>query len=74
MKYKKRSSSNVRIIGTTDNFNTTSGLTVANGRFLTPAECDGGRPVCVIGSDVATNLFLRESPLGEKIARRAASV
>ena len=46
----------------------TGGLTVREGRFLTAAECDGGRPVCVIGSDVATNLFQHESPLGKKIS------
>ncbi|HEY5043506.1 MAG TPA: FtsX-like permease family protein, partial [Verrucomicrobiae bacterium] len=45
----------------------TSGLTVADGRFFTATECDGGRPVCVIGSELATNLFHGESPLGETI-------
>ena len=34
---------------------------------MTPAEAEGGRPVCIIGNDVATNLFRNESPLGEKI-------
>jgi putative ABC transport system permease protein len=35
------------------------------GRFLSAAECDGGRPVCVIGADLATNLFLEELPVGQ---------
>jgi putative ABC transport system permease protein len=32
-----------------------------------PSDADGGRPVCVIGSTVATNLFPRESPLGKRV-------
>ena len=65
--YKNRSSSRVEIFGTTDQYQTTSGFAVAQGRFLTADEAEGGRPVCVIGNDVATNLFQRESPLGKKI-------
>ncbi len=34
---------------------------------MTASEAEGGRPVCVIGNDVATNLFAQESPLGKKI-------
>ena len=67
MKYKTRSASLVNIIGTTDAYLQTSGVGVAQGRFLTAADAEGGQPVCVIGSDVATNLFRGESPLGERI-------
>src|SRR5262249_50716338 len=38
-----------------------------DGRFISAAESDAGRPVCVIGYQVATNLFPRESPVGNKI-------
>jgi putative ABC transport system permease protein len=75
--YKNRSSSRVEIFGTTDQYQTTSGFTVGQGRFFTEDEAEGGRPVCVIGNDVATNLFQRESPLGRKIkigARRVEVV
>ena len=65
--YKTRSASRVSIVGTTDEFLTTSGFSIAQGRFLTEEEAEGGRPICVIGNDVATNLFERESPLGKKI-------
>jgi putative ABC transport system permease protein len=40
---------------------------VDQGRFLTASDTGGGRPVCVIGNDVSTNLFIKESPLGKKI-------
>jgi putative ABC transport system permease protein len=65
--YKNRSASTVRTIGSTDQYLTTRGLAIAQGRFFTAEEAEGGRPVCVIGDYVATNLFERESPLGRKI-------
>jgi putative ABC transport system permease protein len=68
VKFKKRGASSVPVLGTTEEYLTTAGLTVKEGRFLTRAECDGGRPVCVIGSDLATNLFQSESPVGSTIS------
>jgi putative ABC transport system permease protein len=65
--YKNHRASQVAIVGTTDQFLTTSGFNIALGRFMSETEVEGGRPVCVIGNDVATNLFPRESPLGKKI-------
>ncbi len=65
--YKNRRANQVHIVGTTDQFLTTSGFNVALGRFLSENEVQGGRPVCVIGNNVATNLFPLESPLGKKI-------
>ena len=68
VKYKKRGTSDAPYVGTTEKFQVTGGLTLADGRFLSAAECDGGRPVCVIGADIATNLFQGESPLGATIS------
>lgn len=62
-----RESMQTRVIGTTEDFLTTSGISVAQGRFLSPAEVAGDRPVCVIGSEVATNLFGQEPPLGARL-------
>ena len=67
VKYKTRSASFVNIVGTTEAYLKTSGVGVAQGRFLTTADNEGSQPVVVIGSDVATNLFRGESPVGERI-------
>ena len=67
IRYKKRRSDSVMIVGSTDQLQQTAGFNLAAGRFLTAAEAEGGRPVCVIGHSVATNLFQRESPLGNKL-------
>ena len=68
VKYQKCGSGSVSVVGTTEQYLFTSGVTLADGRFLSAAECDSGRPVCVIGSDLATNLFRNnEMPVGKTI-------
>ncbi|HLP78193.1 MAG TPA: ABC transporter permease [Candidatus Paceibacterota bacterium] len=67
VKFQKRSADNVTIIGTSADFFTTSGVSISRGRFLTAGECDGGRPVCVIGATVATNLFQGNPEVGNRI-------
>jgi putative ABC transport system permease protein len=67
IQYKKRRSDNVTIVGTTEQFMTTAGLTLSAGRFMSPSEAQGARPVCVVGYQVTTNLFQGESPVGKKV-------
>jgi len=67
VKYKTRSLDAVDIVGTTSDNLITTGASVAQGRFLTPGDTEGGQPVCVLGSELATNLFRGESPLGKHI-------
>jgi putative ABC transport system permease protein len=67
VKYKTRSAPLVDIVGTTEEFLETSGAGIAEGRFLTAADGEGSQPVCVIGSDVVSNLFRGDSPLGARI-------
>ncbi|MDR3378570.1 MAG: ABC transporter permease [Verrucomicrobiae bacterium] len=67
IKFNKRGASSVPVVGTTEQYQSTAGLKIEQGRFLSAGECDGGRPVCVIGSDLATNLFEGESPLGQRV-------
>jgi len=67
IKYRNRTSNAVSVWGTTEQFQVTSGVSVSSGRFLSSEEADGGRPVCVIGADVATNLFQLEDPIGKTV-------
>jgi len=67
VKYKTRSATFVNIVGTTDAYLQIGGVNVAAGRFLSAADSEGNQPVCVIGNDVATNLFRGESPVGAHI-------
>ena len=67
VKYGIRSADSVTIIGTTEAYLQTSAVDIADGRFLTAADSEGSQPICIIGNDVATNLFRGESPLGKRI-------
>lgn len=67
VRFKKRSSSSVHVIGATDQYSVTSGVGMSEGRYMTPGEASGGRPVCILGSEVAANLFPRISPLGNRV-------
>ncbi len=67
IKYGNRSSSRVILTGTTDQYVNISSVNLSHGRFLSRDEAEGGRPVCVLGAQVATNLFVLESPLGKTV-------
>jgi putative ABC transport system permease protein len=67
VKYETHSVDNVTIMGTTPDNLITTGASMKEGRFLTDADSEGSQPVCVLGSELATNLFKGESPLGKRI-------
>jgi putative ABC transport system permease protein len=67
VEYEGRTSSSVTVIGTSDQYQFTGASTVAEGRFFSAEESDGGRPVCVVGNMVATNLFIHEPALGKRV-------
>jgi len=57
----------VTILGTTEQFAITGGVTLAAGRFMTKTEAYASRDLCIIGSEIAERLFINESPLGKRI-------
>jgi putative ABC transport system permease protein len=65
--YKTRTARSVLAMGNTEESALVRGLTVRDGRFLSAGEVAGARPVCVLGADLAANLFGLESPLGKKV-------
>lgn len=67
VKYKGQSTEGVLTLGANDQYLETGGVSMDFGRFFNQAESDGGRPICVLGSEVAENLFPNETPLGKTI-------
>ncbi|MEN9573254.1 MAG: hypothetical protein RL514_1109 [Verrucomicrobiota bacterium] len=65
--FGNRSASAVTIVGNSEGGAEVGGFGLSAGRFLSVAEVEGARPVCVIGSDLAANFFPYESPLGKRI-------
>jgi putative ABC transport system permease protein len=58
---------NAWVTGTTSAYQEASGTVIQDGRFFTPEESDGGRPVCCIGANVAETLFPSTDPIGQTI-------
>jgi len=67
VRYQRRGSDSVRVVGTTDQYAFTASVGLSTGRFMTPGESSGGRPVCVLGFEVASRLFQRNPALGNRV-------
>lgn len=65
--YQDFVSENMPVFGTTDEYQKTLGLEVAEGRFFTKRESDGGWGVCVIGYDIKDAFFQSVDPIGKVI-------
>lgn len=66
----KRSSNyieNVSVSGVSQDFNKVWDFELASGRYFSPIESVTGRPIAVIGADIASNLFPDEDPIGKKV-------
>ncbi len=65
---RAETSPNVFTMGGTAEWIDTSGVIgIADGRFFSPSEVEEERPVVVLGTEVAAQLFPGESPLGETV-------
>lgn len=47
-----------------------SAFEISNGRYFTPIESDAGRPVCIIGYEIAKNLFPFTNPIGQQVTAK----
>ncbi len=62
-----KESSDVRVIGTTEDFPEIMNQRVRLGRFITADDLLYRRDVCVLGNDVITTLFPNENPIGKSV-------
>ncbi|KAA3658068.1 MAG: peptide ABC transporter permease [Calditrichaeota bacterium] len=67
IKYGSNIIENNRIIGTTDKLVIVSDMVPESGRFLTGADVQYKKNVCVIGSEVKNRLFGQVNPLNKKM-------
>lgn len=67
IKYKNNLMTNIIIVGSDENYVQTVGAYPETGRFFNSFESEGGRPVCVLGKEVADGLFPKEDPIGKYI-------
>jgi putative ABC transport system permease protein len=55
------------VTGTENDYFTTRNLTFQRGRAFTDAEVHSGKPVCIVGATVASDLFGATDPVGQNI-------
>jgi putative ABC transport system permease protein len=67
VKYKDKTAQRVWICGNNEQSALVRQLTLKAGRFLSEADVNGGRPVCVLGAKIAEKLFPNETPVGKRI-------
>jgi putative ABC transport system permease protein len=67
VKYKTEVYEQVPVVGTNEQYKDTDNVNLEMGRFFTELDIRRNHHVCIIGDEVATNLFKEESPLGKRI-------
>lgn len=66
LKYESNSIENAQFIAGTHEYNDIWDLKILQGRYMTLQENQAGRPVAVVGADIATNLFGGLDPIGQR--------
>lgn len=67
IEYLDNRAENLQVWGTSDEFEDIRSFSIAQGRFLSPLEINSAKNTCIIGHDIATELFEGQSPLGQTI-------
>jgi putative ABC transport system permease protein len=67
IKRKEKSVQSTVVYGTTEEYQKTANINLEEGRFLSELDVRAGRKVCVIGKDIANELFPVESPVSQII-------
>ncbi len=63
----RRTNPNVRLVGADANFIDSLKYEVESGRNLEPGDIEFGRPIALLGADVASRLFPDSDPLGKSV-------
>ena len=67
VKYNSQTLSDVVIVGTNDEYRETDNAETSLGRFLSEADVQRNRQVCVLGYEAAEKLFVNVNPIGRTI-------
>lgn len=66
LKHKNNSIENITLNGVTYEYNRIWDLKIVKGRYFTELEIRTGRPVAIIGADIAENLFEGKDAIGQE--------
>lgn len=67
VRYRNREIEGVRVTGASANYFEIKNQTIERGRAFSPYEVQAGRPVVVIGSEIANQLFGNDEPLSNEL-------
>jgi len=67
VKYKNEKYDRVFVMGTNEQYKDTDNVNPEEGRFFTELDIQRNHPVCVLGPELANNLFKNENPMGKRI-------
>jgi putative ABC transport system permease protein len=67
IRYRNETTKRVPVWGVTDAYLQVYGYFVQSGRFITPADVQHRRQVCVLGTDIIETLFPYEDPVGKYV-------
>jgi len=67
IKYRDNSIENADFIGVASDYENIKSFEIAEGRYFTDNEIEYGRGICLIGADIADNLFPSRNALGEVV-------
>lgn len=67
VKYKNEKYDRIFIMGTSEQYKNTDNISLGDGRFITELDVKRKHSICVIGAELAENLFKKEDPLGKRI-------
>jgi putative ABC transport system permease protein len=65
--YLDNKAENLQVWGVTEEFKGSRSFNIAQGRYFTNFEINSGKPNCVIGYEIASELFRNINPLGRNI-------
>lgn len=69
IKYKTRKTNpNIAVMGTDENYLSTAGYEIENGRNFYRAEIENNAHVAIIGKELALSIFLLENPVNKEIS------
>jgi putative ABC transport system permease protein len=67
VKYAASSVDNASVVAVSHDYNVVNSIEFADGRYFTPEESAGGRPVAIIGDEISKTLFQNAEPIGKRI-------
>ena len=67
VKYQSKNIENATVIAGSHDYDQVMSFDLRDGRYFTPIESAGGKPVVIIGSDIAEQFFENQDPIGRNI-------